>query len=585
VKPTARVWIATSAAAFALAVAIAPSLASAAELGRLQVVSALGQPLVAELELVAVGPDGAARLTARIADEAAHRRTGLRHDAAAASASVAIVERDGRLLLEIRSTRPVVDPLVDLLIELAAPAGRQLKAYTVSLDPPGAARPAEALEGRSIAARLAAAGEQLGVIRGDTLSGLAVGLRPDGVTLNQAMVALYRANPDAFIGNLNLVKAGSTLTVPDRAAMVAVDVAEANRIVRVQVAEFAAYRSRLAGAAATAVAQGEAGQPAGQSAAGAVEGPAAVGAVRQGGDRLVLSRPAAADAAAAPIAAAGAALGAQASREAADEALVARDAALREANSRIAELERNLGDLQQLLQLRSQSLADAQRQAESAASAGQTAAGVVSPAPGVEGAAVEGATPATSAAAPAAAAASAPAEPPAETPAAGGAAETAPPAGCLPALVGLGVFGAGLGWYLLRRRPPSFSDTVAEVLVPEPNGQLDALRAHAVVANAPPVTPDAATELARVLGGRVELPSLDLEPKDVSVLDTLADREVAQLDPDSEAWQAMATKLDLAAAFDEMGDREGARALLHEIVQGGDAKQREQARAMLDRFG
>ena len=51
--------------------------------------------------------------------------------------------------------------------------------------------------------------------------------------------------------------------------------------------------------------------------------------------------------------------------------------------------------------------------------------------------------------------------------------------------------------------------------------------------------------------------------------------------PDSPRWQEMATKLDLASAYDEIGDKEGARELLHEVIAGGDAQQQAKARDML----
>ena len=49
-------------------------------------------------------------------------------------------------------------------------------------------------------------------------------------------------------------------------------------------------------------------------------------------------------------------------------------------------------------------------------------------------------------------------------------------------------------------------------------------------------------------------------------------------------WQEMSTKLDLAAAYEEIGDQDGARELLEEVVQGGDAEQQQKARAMLARL-
>jgi pilus assembly protein FimV len=51
--------------------------------------------------------------------------------------------------------------------------------------------------------------------------------------------------------------------------------------------------------------------------------------------------------------------------------------------------------------------------------------------------------------------------------------------------------------------------------------------------------------------------------------------------PDAIKWQEMATKLDLASAYEEIGDKEGARELLDEVVKGGDVEQQQKARAML----
>jgi pilus assembly protein FimV len=43
----------------------------------------------------------------------------------------------------------------------------------------------------------------------------------------------------------------------------------------------------------------------------------------------------------------------------------------------------------------------------------------------------------------------------------------------------------------------------------------------------------------------------------------------------------MATKLDLASAYQEIGDREGARELLEEVIKGGDSEQSEKAKVLL----
>ncbi len=91
------------------------------------------------------------------------------------------------------------------------------------------------------------------VKRGDTLSGIAAQTQSEGVSLDQMLVALYRANPQAFISeNMNRLKAGAVLNVPQADAARAIPNAEAQQVIQAQSADFNAYRQRLAGAAAAA---------------------------------------------------------------------------------------------------------------------------------------------------------------------------------------------------------------------------------------------------------------------------------------------------------------------------------------------
>src|SRR5690606_21776239 len=67
------------------------------------------------------------------------------------------------------------------------------------------------------------------------------------VTVYQMMMALQRANPQAFIEeNINLVKAGATLRMPDMAALTAISDQEARRLFQEQAQAFALYRQRSA---------------------------------------------------------------------------------------------------------------------------------------------------------------------------------------------------------------------------------------------------------------------------------------------------------------------------------------------------
>jgi pilus assembly protein FimV len=170
---------------------------------------------------------------------------------------------------------------------------------------------------------------------------------PPGVTLNQMLIAIYRANPEAFIReNVNLVRAGRILSIPTADELSSVELAEANRLVRAHHAEFNEYRSRLAAAAAPADAAS--GQ---RAVEGQIETKPETPAPAAPQDQLRLSK---ADPAkpSAP--------GARAARE--DDA-VSRERALKEAQSRVADLEKNVADLQKLLELKNQQLAELEKRA------------------------------------------------------------------------------------------------------------------------------------------------------------------------------------------------------------------------------
>ena len=510
--------------------------ADAAGLGRLSVQSALGQPLRAEVEVTSLTRDEAQSLSARLAPPDAFRQAGLEFNPALSGLRFAIEPRNGRTFVRITSTQPINEPFVDLLLELNWATGKFVREYTFLLDPPELRTARESIDGaapgaasavsspapvssvpapapvataplplerapapavqapvptaqtsgstatpaadpraeRAAAALTAARAERarpaggatsIQVRRGDTLGSITRGLRLEGATLDQAMIAIYRGNPSAFINNnINLVREGATLNIPGPGAMAAIDVADATREVRDHGRDFNAYRQRLAGAPRT-VDTPRSGQTATGAIGGSVTGRSGPS---QGGDQLLLSKPGAAGA--------GAGAGAG-SAGAAGEQAVARDAALREARSRITDLEKNVSDLQKLLELKNKALADTQKQLDDARSAGKSVTGAVGGGPPV--ARIDPpkapAAPGAPAAEPPRTVAVAPPSPPAAPPkleaprvqpaapvTAPPTAPVSPPSGffgellgnpfLLPGLGGLALLGAGYGWYAIRRR-------------------------------------------------------------------------------------------------------------------------------------
>src|SRR3989454_2279296 len=353
-----------------------PMSALALGLGRLSLDSGLGQPLSARVELTAAQKDELDSLVAKIADLSIYRDNNVQYPPALARARVTVEQSpNSPPYLKVTTTQAVNEPYLDLIVEVNWATGRVIRNYTFLLDPPGTAvaqagepiapvraEAAPARAARSPRALPTAAGPKAGggdtytVHRGDTLSKIAKEYKPENVSLEQMLVALFRSNESAFDGrNMNRLRSGQILTIPPVDQAAAATPTEAKQVVRVQASDWRAYRDRLAAAAPTTVA-GERQQAAGGKITTAVEDKGA--ATQPGKDQLRVSREAG------KAAAAGAAGGAAVAEDAA-----AKDRALREANARVASLEKSLQDMQKAVELKNQTMADLQRQADAAKAA------------------------------------------------------------------------------------------------------------------------------------------------------------------------------------------------------------------------
>ncbi|MFN4116940.1 MAG: FimV family protein, partial [Inhella sp.] len=295
--------------------------AHALGLGRLNVQSALGEMLRAEIELTSLSSEEAASLRVRVAPPDAFRAQGLDYNAVLAGTQVQLIRRpDGRAVLRLVSERSVQEPFLDLLLDIRWSSGQLNREFTLLFDPPSSTQQARAAEPAPTAAVVSAAPppptpiaalppqpsaappasaprpaaaplDRSGLIAvrsGDSLSRLAERNRPIGVSLDQVLVALYRENPEAFIGgNMNLLKAGARLRLPSGESMAAVPADEARRLVRAHSSNFDAVRQGLASAAPSLPAQSE------RQVAGTVQPKVAEARpAAPGGDRLTLSKPA-----------------------------------------------------------------------------------------------------------------------------------------------------------------------------------------------------------------------------------------------------------------------------------------------------
>ena len=371
-----------------------PLMANAAGLGRLSVTSALGQPLAAEIELFAADKAELQSLSANLASDQAFRDARVDFAPVLSSLRFSVETKpDGRAVLKVTSSRPVTDPFIDMLVELNWASGRLVREYTMLLDPPGmaapqtvapvavvpaqtpAAKPAPAPVPKAATAPAApkppapaeaskpapaprpAAPDRVTVKRGDTLSGIASRVRPEGVTLEQTLLGLYRENAQAFDGNVNRLKAGKTLNVPSAEQVAAIPQQEAVRELKLQADDWRAYRQKLAGAVSVPP---EAKAAPDQATTGKITPKVedrAKPAPEAQKDVVKLSK------ATPPVAAAGSkadeARALQEKLRAQEEDATAREKALKESSQRVALLEKQVQDMQKLVDMKEKALADA----------------------------------------------------------------------------------------------------------------------------------------------------------------------------------------------------------------------------------
>lgn len=385
---TPKMWLLAAAAMLLL-----PASAYPAGLGRLIVMSTLGHTLVAEVELLSVQKNET--ITGKLASPEIYQQANAQYNNALVGTRVTVEKRpNGQLYLKVTTSRPVNEPFIELLIEINSENGRVMRQYTALLDPPGygraageipppavssaprtrapastesgavasaapaaeapaaaAAAPAPlAAKPAAPAARPApaasAGAKQYGPIKpGETLGRIARSVKPEGVSLEQTLVGLYQQNPDAFIKkNMNLVRSGKILKVPEADELASTPQRKAVQEVRLQVADFNSFRNRVADRAAAApeqgsVTSGRIGSRVADSAAG--EAPR---------DTVRLSRSETAGKG-------GSKSGAAERVRALEEEVVARDKALAEANARITQLEQIIKDSQRAAELKSGSAA------------------------------------------------------------------------------------------------------------------------------------------------------------------------------------------------------------------------------------
>ncbi len=256
-----------------------PSVAMAVGFGGISVNSKLGEPLNLEIELLSITPTEIGTLTIKLASRADFARANVAYPENTRQLTFEIVEGiDGQYFVQITSLNPVVETFLHFMITANWSGGKVVREYTALMDPPlytgeptsgvqvpttfaeesdsgiepdGSIEPASSSElstpeappvDSSVSGSLSSRASVL-VDKGDTLSGIVnrLGL-PDSVSMYQGLTSLLEANPDAFVnGNMNRLKAGATLTIPEFHRIADVDRQMAVQNFQAQVNEYNQY--------------------------------------------------------------------------------------------------------------------------------------------------------------------------------------------------------------------------------------------------------------------------------------------------------------------------------------------------------
>lgn len=390
----------------ALSLALCSNAALALGLGDIRVISKPGQPLVAEIPVISSDPGELENARVGLASPATFERVGLALPDSTVTQLQFVIAQDarGRAVIRVTSPHIVEVPVLSFLIEVDWGNGRLVREYSALVDAPMQATavaepvieapqaapqnmivrepevltadqprplPLEAAPAAPAAAPVAAAPVQqaqtpapapsasngadpVTVRQGQTASHIARDLaRQSGHSLNQTMVALLQANPEAFIkNNVNLLKQGAVLRMPRNDEMAQMDAVEAAAVIQAQTAQWRQARAPVP-------------QPAGEPLA-----PAATVAAT-GNSAAAQARLEIAPALATDGKNAGSTSGLDAQGEGdmlakeqlqqAQEELASRDAELSELRNRVAELEKLKEQQQSLIAMKDTDLAAAQK--------------------------------------------------------------------------------------------------------------------------------------------------------------------------------------------------------------------------------
>ena len=385
-------------------------------LGNLTLNSYLGQPFKAEIDIVSVNTEDIPSLSAKLASREIFQQSNVDYAPFLFTFNVSIENRvNGQPYVKITSPQRVVEPFLSMLIELSWSSGHLIREYTVLLDPPEDAlepaspamevepvvpssvkpEPATAEQPDSIIVESVVSDKESAetgdvpeikeipdqvpepvkkvdsskesvvtygpVKSGDTLAKIAQKVAPPRVQLNQMLIALHRANRKAFVdNNMNRLKTGPILRIPDASEIATISPDAADKEVKMQTADWEAYRQKVAAEVDSAVSANEESEQMATGRITAVIDNLAEASKKQPKEKLSISKGERIEGSSAENITGST----QEKISALEESAIAKEKELNEANERVALLEKNIEELRKLLELKNADMADLQSQAE-----------------------------------------------------------------------------------------------------------------------------------------------------------------------------------------------------------------------------
>lgn len=269
---------------------LAAAPVSALEIGHSRLVSAPNQVFKLDVGIRQISPEESLSLRVTPAPLSAWQQAGLTPPVDLDSLK-AVIDRDGQgqvRRIRLSSEQMFSGSVADVLLQIQSDSGQFLHQVSVLAPAPVAVKavtqpqagrqaPVSVQVSPSSTASKVQAQSAVRVKSGDTLHALARRHAVDGVSSYQWMMAVQKQNPNAFIDqNMHRLKAGQTLQIPDAAAMLSVDDAQARRF-------YIDQAQALRSAAQAGQDQSDASQGVAQN------GSSESGAQAQGQDRLLLS--------------------------------------------------------------------------------------------------------------------------------------------------------------------------------------------------------------------------------------------------------------------------------------------------------